>query len=219
MRKPIIEFIGTFFLVLTIALSVGWSSTIAALAIGSMLMAMVYMGGHISGAHYNPAVTVAIAIRGKCPPRDVGAYIVAQLLGAIAAAAVAHFLNGKAFVPMPAHADIVDSMYWARILVAEAVFTFALASVVLHVATHKGTSGNSFYGLAIGFTVAASAVAIGPVSGAALNPAVGIGPALYALVTGAHPPASNFLIYTVGPIAGAIVAALAFNAVKGPDAE
>jgi len=83
MPKYVIEFIGTFFLVLTIALAVGWDSTIAALAIGSMLMAMVYMGGHISGAHYNPAVTVAVAIRGKCPKSDVVPYIAAQLLGAI----------------------------------------------------------------------------------------------------------------------------------------
>jgi len=121
---------------------------------------------------------------------------------------------------MPAPAPQTGAgIYMARPLVAEAVFTFALASVVLHVATHRKNAGNSYFGLAIGFTVLASAVAIGPVTGAALNPAVGIGPALSALVTGAHPPMSNVLLYSVGPIAGAIAAALVFNVVKETESD
>ncbi len=220
MPKYIVEFVGTFFLVITIALSVGWNSTIAALAIGSMLMAMVYMGGHVSGAHFNPAVTLAVAMRGKCAKSDVGPYIIAQLVGAIAATAAAHFLSGKVFVAMPVKADEPwEIAYLLRLLVGEAIFTFALVTVILHVATHRKTAGNSYYGVAIGFTVAGSAVAIGPVTGGALNPAVGVGPALYALVTGAAPPASNFLVYTLGPILGALLAVPVFNAVKGPEAD
>ncbi len=214
MPKYIVEFIGTFFLVLTIALAVASGSVLAPIAIGAMLMVMVYLGAHISGAHYNPAVTAAVLLRGKCAAKDAGPYIATQILAAFAAAALAHVLTGKVFFAEPGK-DV--SMGIA--IAGEAVFTFALASVVLHVATHRKTAGNGFYGVAIGFTVAASAVAIGPVSGGALNPAVGLGPALYALVRGIAVPSSVFIIYTVGPLIGGVLAAVAFNAVKGTEAD
>jgi len=214
MPRYLVEFIGTFFLVLTIALSVASGSVLTPVAVGAILMAMVYMGGHISGAHYNPAVTVAVLLRGKCSPKDAAPYIVAQLLAAFGAAMLAHHLTGKFFFATPR-----EGVPMIHAIAAEAIFTFALASVVLHVATHKKNAGNGFYGVAIGFTVAASAVAIGPISGGALNPAVGVGPAIYAIVRGQTVPGDVFIIYTVGPLIGGVVAALAFRAVKGSDSD
>jgi aquaporin Z len=97
MNKFIVECIGTFFLVLNIGLTVipGSAGVIAPLAIGSVLMVLVYAGGHISGAHYNPAVTLAVLIRGKCTMADVPVYLTAQILGAVAGALTAQFLVGS----------------------------------------------------------------------------------------------------------------------------
>src|SRR5688572_12521111 len=170
MRNYAVEFIGTFFLVLTIGLSVHFSTALAALAIGSILMAMVYMGGHISGAHYNPAVTTAIWIRGKISASQAIGYYLSQILGACTAGFIYWWMLGETFAVAPGQFTDME------VVVAEILFTFALAMVVLNVATHPGTSGNSFYGLAIGFTVLAGALSVGPVSGGAFNPAVGIGP-------------------------------------------
>src|SRR5215469_1081021 len=148
MRKYIAEFIGTFFLVLTIGCTVipSAAGVIAPLAIGASLMVMVFATGHISGGHLNPAVTLAVFLRGKCPARDVIPYWIAQILAGIAAAFVAVFLWGKSAEPME-----IKNVPVA--MVGEFVFTFALAFVVLNVATAKGTANNSFYGLAIGMTV------------------------------------------------------------------
>ena len=172
MNKYLTEAIGTFFLVLVISL-VG--NKLAPIAIGSVLMVMVYMGGHISGAHYNPAVTIAVWLRGKCSTADVVPYIIAQLFGACLAAVVFFALRGKGaeFVIDPG-----TSVSLWQALLAEFLFTFALCLVVLNVATSKATEGNSYYGLAIGFTVLASAYAVGHISGGAFNPAVGVGPNL-----------------------------------------
>src|SRR6185369_10866019 len=170
MKKFLVEFIGTFFLVLTIGMTViipGLGS-LAPLAIGLALMVMVYAGGHVSGAHYNPAVSVAVWLRGRCSSADVAGYIAAQLLGAVAAAHVALYLKGdQSLVP--------GDVKTLPALVAELCGTFALVYVVLNVATAKATAGNSFYGLAIGFTVAAMAFAFGNVSGGVFNPAVAVG--------------------------------------------
>ena len=141
---------------------------IAPLAIGSVLMAMIYAGGHISGAHYNPAVTLGVFLRGRCPVSDVLPYWGAQLLGAAAAALIVGFaLRGAPVSPFQA------PVFGA--FLAEFLFTFALVYVVLNVATADATDGNSYFGLAIGFTVLAGAFAVGQVSGAAFNPAVAIG--------------------------------------------
>lgn len=214
MRKYIVEFIGTFFLVLTIALAVHSGSALAPVAIGCMLMVMVYMGGHVSGAHYNPAVSAAVLIRGKMNVQDLGPYLVAQFAGALLASALGHFATGQSFSPAPA-ANISVPVAIAF----EAVFTFALASVVLNVATHAKTAGNSYYGAAIGLTVAASAVAVGPVSGCALNPAVGCGTVLYRVFAGDNPGANLLVIYSVGPVLGGVAAAAVFSLTKGPDAD
>lgn len=173
MKKYVVEFIGTFFLVLTIGCVVlpkvpAGNASLAPLAIGAMLMVMIFAGGHISGAHYNPAVTLAVWLRGKCPTADLPGYMVAQLAAAVLAAGLALTLKDA---PPPA----VPQAHWLQALLAEFFFTFALCYVVLNVATAKGTSGNPTYGLAIGFTVMAGAYAVGSISGGAFNPAVAVG--------------------------------------------
>lgn len=205
MKTYLTEFIGTFFLVLTIGLSVLSGSPLAPLAIGAGLMVMVYMGGHISGAHYNPAVTVAVWMRGKLPASQIVPYWIAQILGSLVAAFVVHISTGRTFAPTPSPETSA-----LQAVIVEILYTFALVLVVLNVATAKQTEGNSFYGLAIGFTVTAGAFAGGPVSGGAFNPAVGIGPIVIdSLMGGAG--YGNLWIYLVGPLAGAILGALVFK--------
>jgi len=170
MSKYLTEFIGTFFLVFTIGCTVvgNGAGALAPLAIGSVLMVMVFAGGHISGGHYNPAVTLGVWLRGKCEVKDVAPYMVSQLIGSVLAALAVKFLKtGAAVTPM--------GLSTLPALLAEFLFTFALVFVVLNTATAKGTAGNSFYGLAIGFTVMSGAFAVGNISGGAFNPAVAVG--------------------------------------------
>ena len=205
MKKYLVEFIGTFFLVATIGnvvLAPNDAGAMAPLAIGAILMVMIFMGGHVSGAHYNPAVTLGVYLRGKCSASDVPGYMVAQVVGAMAAAGVVMFLKGASPLA-PMEINVVHA------LVAEFIYTFALVSVVLNVATAKGTSGNSFYGLAIGFTVLAGAYAVGAVSGGAFNPAVAIG----ATLLGLFAPA-NIWVYLVANFAAAAAAAAVFKVVN-----
>ena len=193
------EFIGAMFLVLAIAL------TGNPLAIGMMLMAMVYIGGHISGAHYNPAVTIAVWMRGKLRLNQIFGYMTAQVLGAITAAYIFYILSGKTFLPSPGNSIPI----WHSILV-EALFTFTLCSVILAVATSKKLDGNYVYGLVIGLTLAAGAYAGGSISGGVYNPAVALGPMIFkSLIEGYN--FSNLIIYLIGPFAGAILAAWFFK--------
>jgi len=210
MKKYLVEFIGTFFLVFTIGMTVidPGAGNLAPLAIGAALMIMVYAGGHVSGGHYNPAVTLAVWLRGRCPAADVIPYWVSQILGAIVAACAVHFLKGDA---MPKVDDIKD-LNVVPSLLAEFIGTFALAYVVLNVATAKATSGNSFYGLAIGFTVTTMAFALGGISGGAFNPAVATGITLMHLEK-----AANIWIYLVGNFAAAALAALTFKFINPED--
>ena len=205
MNRYLTEFIGTFFLVLTIGLSVLSGSALAPLAIGSALMVMVYMGGHISGAHYNPAVSLAILLRGKMDSRDFVPYLIAQVVGATLGAGAVLMILGSTFAPAPAP----DASLMA-VLLSEFLFTFALALVVLHVATADDTAGNNYYGLAIGFTVMTGAFAVGPVSGAAFNPAVGMGPILMDTLAGDGSMA-NLWIYLAAPFVGGASAAMVFK--------
>lgn len=201
MSRYVTEFVGTFFLIFTIGLTVMNGTPLAPLAIGAALMAMVYMGGHISGAHYNPAVSVAILIRGKMEARDLIPYIVAQIAGAILASLSVMVIMGNTFAPAPApEAGLV------QVLLAEGLFTFALSLVVLNVATDDATADNQFYGLAIGFTVLAGAFAVGPASGGVFNPAVGTGPILVDALAG-EGGFGDLWIYWVGPLLGATAAA------------
>ena len=205
MREYLTEAIGTFFLVLTIGLTVLGGTPFAPLAIGASLMIMVYMGGHVSGAHYNPAVTVAVALRGKLPAKQILPYWVAQLVGAVAASLVVKGVTGRTFAPEPAAAA---SMMGA--LTIEFLYTFALCMVVLQSATSPKTQGNSFYGLAIGFTVMAAAFAGGPISGGAFNPAVGLGPIVVNAALGGG-SLQHLWLYVVGPVLGGLVAPLVFR--------
>ena len=168
-------------------------------------MILVYAGGHVSGGHYNPAVTLAVWLRGRCATADVLPYWIAQILAAFAAGALTLFLKGNPAV-MPAEIKIVPA------LIAEFAGTFALAYVVLNVATAKATAGNSNYGLAIGFTVMVMAFALGGVSGGAFNPAVATG------ITFMHlEKTANFWVYLAGDLAGGALAALAFKLVNPED--
>ncbi|HEY4459293.1 MAG TPA: aquaporin [Pseudonocardiaceae bacterium] len=173
-RKYVVEAIGTFFLVFTVAACGLSGSTFTPLAAGAVLMVMIYAGGHISGGHYNPAVTMAVLCRGRIGFGEAIGYWVAQLIAGVAAAAVARALIAPATVrtlTLSGHALTVA-------MLAEALFTFALCYVVLNVATSKDQQDNQFFGLAIGFTVAAGAFAVGGLSGAAFNPAVALGAAV-----------------------------------------
>jgi aquaporin Z len=207
MNKYLAEFIGTFFLVLTIGCTVvgAGATVIAPLAIGAALMVMVFAGGHISGGHYNPAVTLGILIRGKINVGDVVPYIIAQLAGAAGAALVVSKCL-RAGVAVTAMTPSVGPA-----LLAEFLFTFALVYVVLNAATAEGTSGNSFYGLAIGMTVMTGAFAVGDISGGAFNPAVAVGISMLGLSSW-----SNIWIYLAANFGAAIVAAVVFNLINPP---
>jgi aquaporin Z len=198
MRKYITEFIGTFFLVLTVGL------TGNPLAIGAALMVMIYAGGHISGAHYNPAVTLAVLLRGKISGAEAIIYIGVQLVGAIAAALIVIVFKG---VP----AEATQQLDITKAMIAELLGTFALAYVVLNVATAKANTGNSYFGLAIGFTVLAMAFCFGDFSGGAFNPAVALGATIMKLFAW-----NNIWIYLVFCFAGGALAALIFN-LNNPD--
>ena len=205
MKKYIAEFIGTFFLVLTIGCTVigGGAGVIPPLAIGAALMVMIYAGGHISGAHYNPAVTLGVLIRGKLNVGDAVPYILAQLAGAALATVAVKFFR---------HADVTASVLQVGpALLAEFLFTFALVYVVLNAATAEGTSGNSFYGLAIGMTVMTGAFAVGDISGGAFNPAVALGISMLGLSSW-----NNIWIFLVANFSAAIVAAIVFNMINPP---
>jgi aquaporin Z len=197
MKKYLVEFIGTFFLVFTIGMTAG-VTPLAPLAIGSALMVMVFAGGHISGAHYNPAVSLGMFLRGKLDAKDTAAYMLSQVFGALVAVAAVKGLHPEPFV--------LHVFATGKALFAELLWTFALVYVVLNVATARGTTGNSFYGLAIGFTVMAGAVAVGPVSGGVFNPAVAVGVCTLGLLK-----MSTIWIYLVANFAGAASAAATFK--------
>jgi aquaporin Z len=207
MKKYLVELIGTFLFVLVVGMVVidPGAGSLAAIAIGATLMVIVYAGGHVSGGHYNPAVTLAVWLRGRCAAKDVIPYWVAQILGAVAASYVVLYLKGNPTVT-PADIKVVPS------LIAELIGTFALCYVVLNVATAKATAGNSFYGLAIGFTVVVMAFALGGISGGAFNPAIATG------ITVMHiEKCANLWIYLAGDLAGGALAALTFKFINPED--
>jgi aquaporin Z len=199
-RKLVVEFIGTFFLMFTVGMATNpktGAGSLAPLAIGAALMVMVFAGGHISGGHYNPAVSTAVLIRGRMSSSEWVPYVAAQLIAAVLAGLVARGINGGET------AAAVASTW--KVLVVEFLFTFALAFVVLNVATARGTEGNSFYGLAIGFTVGAGAFAVGGVSGGAFNPAVALGASVLGIFKWSH-----YWIYLVATLLGGAAAAVTF---------
>jgi aquaporin Z len=205
-RKLAVEFIGMFLFVFTVGMateSANKSGTVLApLAIGSLLMVIVFAGGHVSGGHYNPAVSTAVFLRGKIKSNEYLAYVLTQFVAAALAGLLVNAVGGK---QTPGATAATGKM-----LVAEFLFTFALAYIVLNVATAKGTEGNSFYGLAIGFTVVVGAISVGWISGGAFNPAIALG----ASVLGAFKWA-NIWIYLLADFLGGAAAAGAFLYIQG----
>ncbi|MFL2609658.1 MAG: MIP/aquaporin family protein [Flavobacteriaceae bacterium] len=204
MKKYIIECIGTYFLVLIIGL------TGNPIAIGIGLSILVYMGAHISGAHYNPAVSLAMIIRGEITIMECLKYILSQCIGAFAGAYSIVLLGADA-LSVVSNTDSMTSFFMAEI-----IFTFLLVFVILNVATHPDTKNNQYYGLAIGLTVAAGAFSVGEISGAVFNPAVSFGPSLLSLINPdlefSNLVSHNFFIYYLSATAiGSVLAGLLFN--------
>jgi aquaporin Z len=207
MNKYIVEFIGTFFLVLVVGLTVidPGAGMLAPLAIGCTLMIMVYAGGPISGGHYNPAVTLGVWMRGKLETKEVLPYMLMQVFGGLIAALVVGFQKGN-----PVLTAMTPNV--TKAVLNEFLFTFALVYVVLNVATSKKSAGNSYFGLAIGFTVVIGAFAGGGISGGAYNPAVAVGITTMGLAS-----FSNIWIYLVGNFAGGAAAAMIYKIVNADE--
>jgi aquaporin Z len=205
-RKLAVEFIGMFLFVFTVGMATESANksgaVLAPLAIGSLLMVIVFAGGHVSGGHYNPAVSTAVFIRGKIKSHEYLAYILTQFIAAALAGLVVNAVGGKETAGATASTG--------KMLVAEFLFTFALAYIVLNVATAKGTEGNSFYGLAIGFVVVVGAISVGWVSGAAFNPAIALGATVLGAFKWAH-----IWIYLLADFLGGAAAAGAFLYIQG----
>jgi aquaporin Z len=205
--KYAVEMIGTLFLVFTIGAAVRSGNPLAPLAIGAILMAMVYAGGHVSGAHYNPAVTLAVLVRRRIEIRDAVGYWISQCIGALLGAALVAAVVPAQTSPMALSGHAVVAAFIAELLV-----TFALCYVVLNVATSTDHPNNSFYGLAIGFTVAAGAVAVGGISGGAFNPAVAIAGVAMGMFSG-----SMIWMFVAAQAIAAVAAGLAFRAINPTD--
>ena len=208
MRRYITEFVGTFGLVLTVGCVVLGGSNLAPLAIGGVLAALVFAGGHISGAHYNPAVTLAVFLRGRVRGVDVLPYFGAQIAGGLLGAVAARMIVN----PDSIEALSFSGREIAVALFAEFLFTFFLAYVVLNVATSQDHADNSFYGLAIGFILFAGAAAVGGFSGAAFNPAVAIAASAIGVLSW-----SAIWIFLVANFAGGATAALVFRLLNPED--
>jgi aquaporin Z len=207
-RKYAVELIGTFFLMFAVASAALSGSTFTPLAAGATLMVMVYAGGHISGGHYNPAVTMAALVRGRIHLRDAVGYWIAQVVGALVAGAA-----GRAIVN-PAHVATLRLTGHAMTAaaLAELFITFALCYVVLNVATSRDHPNNGFYGLAIGFTVAAGAFAVGGISGGVFNPAVALGGATAGLFGW-----STIWVYLLVELAAGVLAGVTFRTLNPGD--
>ena len=200
-QKLAVEFVGMFLFVFAVGMATESANhsgaMLAPIAIGSVLMVMVFAGGHVSGGHYNPAVSTAILIRGRIKLGEYIAYVATQLAAAALAGWLVIGIGGKESAAATASTG--------KMIVVEFLFTFALAFVVLNVATARGTEGNSFYGLAIGGTVVVGAFAVGGISGGAFNPAIALG----ACVTGLF-KWSNYWIYLIADLLGGAAGAAAF---------
>lgn len=205
-RKLAVEFIGMFIFMFTVGMATESANkvgaTLAPIAIGSVLMVLVYAGGHISGGHFNPAVSTAVFLRGNMSGLEYATYLVTQFVAAALAGLLVNGIGGKQATAATASTG--------KMLVVEFLFTFALAYVILHVATTKQTEGNSYFGLAIGFVVVVGAISVGWVSGAAFNPAIALGASVIGAFRWAH-----IWIYLVADLLGGAVAAGAFLYIQG----
>lgn len=200
MKKAIMEFLGTFFLVLTIVL------TANPLAIAAMLMAWVYIGGYISGGHYNPAISFGAALTQRLSWHSFYRYAAAQILGGVAAYALVSYLVGQVAIPAPGASYSV-----AQAFIVETLLAFVLVLVVLNVATSDKYKNSSIFGFAIGFTIPALAYLGGPISGGLFNPALALGANIFGALKGAHISWENLLMYVGGALLGGFLAAYAFK--------
>ena len=204
MNKYIIEFLGTFFLVLIIGL------TSNPLAIGLGLATLIYMGAHISGAHYNPVVTLAMFINKEIGLKEMGFYVSSQLIAAAFATYCIITLGNEDF-SIVSNTDNIPNFFLAEIL-----FTFLLVFVILNVALNKNLKGNQFYGIAIGLTVTAGAFSVGDISGAVFNPAVSFGPSFFSFIDpeiGSNNIASSdfFIYYLITGMIGSVIASYVYK--------
>jgi aquaporin Z len=206
-----VEAIGTFVLVFTVGAAVATRSSLAPLAIGASVMMMVYAGGHVSGGHYNPAVTLAVLLRRRIGLRDAVEYWIAQLGAGVLAALLVRIVIDPVEATKTATLTLSGHALGAAFVV-ELLFTLALCYVVLNVATSKSHPNNSFYGLAIGFTVLAGAAAVGTISGGAFNPAVTLGAAVMGMFAW-----STLWVYFLAQLIGGIAAGVAFVALNPDD--
>jgi aquaporin NIP len=213
-RRALMEAIGTFALVtagcgaiITNTVHAGSIGGIGvSLVFGLVIMVMIYAGGHLCGAHYNPSVTIAFTLARHFPIRDALAYISAQLIGATAAA----LLLLAAWTTKPAHLGAtLPSVSSPTALAYEIVLTALLMFVITAVATDTRAIGAAA-AIAIGGTVGLDALFGGPITGASMNPARSFGPAL---VSGTW---SSFWIYVIGPVIGATIGVFAYELVRGP---
>jgi aquaporin Z len=207
-RKYATEFIGSFFLTFAVGVAALSGSVFVPLAAGGMLMVMVYAGGHVSGGHYNPAVTAAALVRRRIGITGAAGYWAFQVAGGVVAGVAARAVVDPAAVrtlALSGHAE-------AAAAAAEVLITFALCYVVLNVATSKDQPGNGFFGLAIGFTVAAGAFAAGGISGGVFNPQVALGGAVAGLFGW-----STIWVYVLVELAAGVAAGLAFLALNPAD--
>ncbi|MDG1536453.1 MAG: aquaporin [Candidatus Thalassarchaeaceae archaeon] len=204
-NKLIAEFIGTFFLALTICTAAvhGSAGEYAPFAIAATLMVMIYGLGHVSGAHFNPAVTVGIWLRGACEKDEVAPYIAVQVIAGAAAALV----SANLLITDPSVTALELDM--TQTIGAEFLYTFALVFVILNVATSEATAGNGYYGAAIAFVVLAGALTVGGISGGSFNPAV-----TGALFTSGAIEAADIWMHLVPQLVAGVVAAQAFKATQ-----
>jgi aquaporin Z len=205
MRRYLTEFVGMVFFVMTIGLVVATRAPMAPLIIGGVLMVIVYMGGSVSGGHFNPAVTLAAFLRNKMNRRDLIPYWIAQLLGALVGASLSRMFVDNTFTIAPAATTTSGAA-----LLVELLYTTLLALTVLNCATRESTKGNSYYGLAIGFSIVVAAASGGPISGGAFNPGIASGAILIDALLGSG-SLQHLWIYLVGPLAGGALAAMIFG--------
>jgi len=205
--KATVEFLGTFLLCFTITCAAGQAAPLAAVAIGSTLMCAIFAGGHISGAHYNPAVTLAVYIRGKCTLQEALAFWPAQFVAGFAGGGVGLLALPSSY-PSGGYPALGAGVSEGSAFLAELILTFALTHNILHVATSDKQANNSYYGLAIGWTVLSGAISVGSISGGCFNPAV----AMLTVVNGEA--SSELWVHIVGPLLGGFISGVVFRATR-----
>lgn len=204
LAKLMMEFLGTAILVFTIQVSVSLGDQ-APLAIGGILISLIFAGGPVSGAHYNPAVSLSITLRKAMESSDMIPYWLSQIFGSICGAIVGRFVVSNSFV-----ISIGDDSTLIQALCAELIFTFVLCFVILCCATSPDVMNNHYdnhyFGVAIGVVVVVGAIMFGPISGAAFNPAVAIGLSL----AGGFSNIGYGLLVSICNLIGAVISVLCF---------